>query len=820
MPWWLTLALYVGAFVVNELLRPKPKIDQAKPSSLGEFQVPTADSTRVIPAVFGTVLTRGPNVVWYGDLRAEPIIEKVRTSFFSSKDVTRGYRYYLGMQMVLCHGPIDVFRGIRFQDKVPAISTSTVGDALRIDLGAVGFTGFTLGPNRLLFGGDFGEGGVGGLVDFYAGSNTQAPNDYLQARVSPIISGYPTVSYVVFRGTYLGTSPYIKYPAFEISRYPNSLGLTGGKHIIATYDANPACILYEILTNAEWGLGKASGEIDLASFQAAGDLLHAEGFGMSLQFDTAGGARRAMREVLRHIDATVYKDAATGKRVLKLIRNDYTVGSLPVLDETNILPGGVELARPSWGQISNDVRIQYVSRADNFTQRIAQQQNLAVVQIRGGRVTETLDYLGVSRAEVANLLAARNLKTLSYPLARVRVRANREAYALRPGSPVLLNWPALGIDGMVLRVIAPDHGGLEEGLVELEAVEDIFAIASTAFSPPSPSGWVDPVSAPAAPTAQTLLEAPYHFVGAPDRHVLAIAVRSSGGDLGYEIHSDRAGGTTYLWSNDSTEFAPSGLLTASYAASTAAIHTAGFTINAGTDLAALLSITQDELEGGVNLCLIDEEVLAFKTVTDNGDGTWTLGTVWRGVLDTVPALHASGARVWFIRPSGAVPLDPLNPYPADGNVRAKLLPYNGRGIYDLASATGLLITTASRAQKPYPPGNVKLDGVAWPATVTGGLDVVVTWAHRHRLTQFANLRLVAQDAGNYVATPEGNYTIEIRVDTVLMRTVPSLTGTTWTWTAAMQTADGATVGSVIELRVIPKNGSLTGTYQTRTFTID
>lgn len=820
MPWWLTLGLFVVSYVVGEILRPKPKIDDPSPSSLGDFQVPTADATRVIPVVFGTVLTRGPNVVWYGDLRAEPIVEKVRTSLFSSKEVTRGYRYYLGMQLVLCHGPVDVFRGIRFQDKVPVITTSTVGDALRIDLGAVGFSGlFTLGPNRSLFGGELGEGGVGGLVDFYFGSNSQAPSDYLQARLTPIISGYPTVSYAVFRGTYLGNSPYIKNPAFELSRYPNGLGLAGGKHIVATYDANPACILYEILTDRVWGLGRPSSEIDLPSFQAAGDTLHSEGFGLSVQYDTPERARQAMRDILRHIDGTIYRDPLTGKRILKLVRSDYTVGALPVLDETNILPGGVELARPSWSEVSNDVRVRYLSRADNFTERIAQQQNLAVVQIRGGRVTDALDYLSISRAEVANLVAARSLKTLSYPLARVRIRANREAYALRPASPLVLNWPDLGISGMVLRVLSPDHGDLEEGVVELECVEDIFAIASTAFTPPSPSGWVDPVGAPAAPIAQALLEAPYHLVGGPERHVLALAVRSSGGDLGYEIHSDRTGGTNYLWSNDATEFAPSGLLTASYAASTAAVHGAGFTVSSPVDLPALLSITQDELEGGVNLCLIDGEILAFKTVTDNGNGTWTLGTVWRGLLDTVPADHASGARVWFIRPAGAVPVDPANPFPADGNVRVKLLPYNGRGILDIAAATGLLITTASRAQKPYPPGNVKIDGIAWPSTRAVGVDIVTTWAHRHRVTQFNDLRIVAQDAASYVASPEGNYTIEVWVDAVLARTVSSLTGTSWTWTVAMQIADGAGVGSVVEIRVIPKNGSLTGTHQARTFTL-
>lgn len=822
MGFWFLFAVFVATSVIGALLAPKAKIDEPKPSALGDFQVPTVDATRVIPAIFGTVLTRGPNVAWYGALRAEPITQKVRTSLFSSKDVITGYRYFLGMHLVLCHGLVDVFRGIRFQDKVPVIATSTVGDALRIDLGSTKglisvLFGEPLNPNRNLFGGSLGEGGVGGLIDFYAGSNTQAPSDYLQANLSSIISGYPTVSHAVFRGTYLGNSPYIKHPAFELSRYPNGLGLTSGKHIIATYDANPACILYEILTDTTWGLGRSSGEIDLASFQAAGNTLHAEDFGMSLQLDTPRAARAALAEILRHIDGVIYRDPSTGKRVLKLAREDYVVASLPVLDASNV--SSVELSRPSWPELKNTVRVVYTSRADNFTRRPVTHQNLAAVQIHGRDKTEEIEFLSISRASVANAVTARSVKTLTYPIARVLVTANREAWAMRPGSVFVLDWPKLGIEGMVLRVIAPDHGALEEGIVELECVEDIFAIGSTAYSAPAGSGWVDPVGTPAAPTAQTLIEAPFHLVGGQDRHVLAIAVRASGGDLGYEVHSDRAGGTTYVGTNDSTEFAPSGLLTAAYAKSTAATHAAGFTVDTQVDLAALFDVSSEDLAGGVNLCLVDDEIMSFRDVTDNGDGTWTIGQVMRGVLDTVPADHADNARVYFIRPAGAVPVDPENPYPADGNVRVKLLPYNNRGILDIASATGMLITTASRAMKPYPPGNVKIAGVAWPTSVVGGVDIPVTWAHRHRLTQYADLKVVAQDAGDYAAAPEGDYTVEVRVNAVLVRTAAAIAGTSFNWSAALQALDGAIVGSSVEIRVIPVNGAIVGTYQTRTFTI-
>lgn len=43
---------------------------------LSDVDAPTAEEGRPIPVVFGTVLLRGANVVWYGDLEAEPIRKK------------------------------------------------------------------------------------------------------------------------------------------------------------------------------------------------------------------------------------------------------------------------------------------------------------------------------------------------------------------------------------------------------------------------------------------------------------------------------------------------------------------------------------------------------------------------------------------------------------------------------------------------------------------------------------------------------------------------------------------------------------------------
>ena len=68
------LVVLVVSSLISAALAPKPPAP--KPASLSDVDVPTAEEGRPIPVVFGAVLLRGANVVWYGDLEAQPIKKK------------------------------------------------------------------------------------------------------------------------------------------------------------------------------------------------------------------------------------------------------------------------------------------------------------------------------------------------------------------------------------------------------------------------------------------------------------------------------------------------------------------------------------------------------------------------------------------------------------------------------------------------------------------------------------------------------------------------------------------------------------------------
>lgn len=73
MPWQL-IVFWLVTSLISFLLR--PKAPKPKPAELSDFEAPTAEVGRPVPVVFGTVLVKSPNVVWYGDLGSKPIKAK------------------------------------------------------------------------------------------------------------------------------------------------------------------------------------------------------------------------------------------------------------------------------------------------------------------------------------------------------------------------------------------------------------------------------------------------------------------------------------------------------------------------------------------------------------------------------------------------------------------------------------------------------------------------------------------------------------------------------------------------------------------------
>lgn len=144
-------------------------------------------------------------------------------------------------------------------------------------------------------------------------------------------------------------------------------------------------------------------------------------------------------------------------------------------------------------------------------------------------------------------------------------------------------------------------------------------------------------------------------------------------------------------------------------------------------------------------------------------------------------------------------------------VNIKLAPYSLTAEVAISGITAVSVTLVGRAQAPYPPGNVKVNGAAFPSTTSG--DAVLTWNHRYRLGPF----IVAQDAADVPGGPEGTYKIVIVINGVTIRTVTGITGNTYTYTRAQRLIDNSNAALPTSITITPVNGTFSGTPRTLTF---
>lgn len=674
-----------------------------------------------------------------------------------SKKVTVGYKYHVGAHMALAHGPIDAVTHIWVAEKL-AWSGNATGGQISINQ-----------PD--LFGGVKREGGVSGTVDVAMGGSSQTVSAYLQAKIGGVVPAFRGIAALILHSVYIGTNPYLK--PWKIRAKRIMTGIDGAaqwysaKASIGSHDMNPIHILRETLTSTRCGLGYGSADIDEASFIAAADALYAEGMGMSILWQDEQPLEDFNKDVLRHIDGALYIDRVTGKFKVKLVRDDYVLGALPVLDESSVM-GISEFTTPQLGEIVNSVTANYWDIATGKRASITV-QDIALIQASGAVINSSIEYQGFTNGALVTKIATRDLRSLSSSASRCTIEANRSAAGLNIGDAFILNWPDFGISNFVMRVAGISFGAHTGGSVQISAVQDVFALNDATYAAPAPTEWIDPINLPIPVVYRVPFEMPYMAVvaavgerGAED--VLAIdnsvgyvgigAVGPTSDAVNAQVWVDSGAGYENL---DETSFCPTAVLSGAVLPGTTVFPITG-------------EINIEEVELG-SWGQIDDELVKVVSI---GSSTITVG---RGVLDTVPASHAPGARLFFWEDFYGTD---EKEYVSGEAVSVKLLTTTGKGTLALGSAAVDTVTMARRAFRPYPPGKWAIAGAYFPVQVTG-VAVSTSWAHRHRTQQTGSdyLTFLSDSVG-----PELGTTYSVRLFeadlAMLVHSVDGLTGTDYT----------------------------------------
>jgi hypothetical protein len=179
-------------------------------------------------------------------------------------------------------------------------------------------------------------------------------------------------------------------------------------------------------------------------------------------------------------------------------------------------------------------------------------------------------------------------------------------------------------------------------------------------------------------------------------------------------------------------------------------------------------------------------------------------TIGRGCCDTVPRAHPADTVIWFFDDSIARDEEE---YVATDVIGIKVLPRTlTGGIVPVENSPAIPLVFNSRFARPYPPGDVRLDGKPLDAIHTLGpasSPLTLTWAHRDRITQADTL--VNHSVADVGPEPGTTYTVQVvNSGGTVLRTESGITGTSWEYTAAAAQSDfgGTTAQGFIRLKSV------------------
>lgn len=586
---------------------------------------------------------------------------------------------------------------------------------------------------------------------------TLLPSYKGMARVA--LSGSPTTTPAIGRAWWFGKKPSIDPYSFEIATQPyinegaapnyyKTAGLNGG--------INPMGALHDLLT-AKWGkIGLPESRLDLTAFSAVAGTLTTEQHGFSLIVYDSVDAKEIIREICAEIDCVLYEDPTTRLITPKLIREDYTVGSLPLFDDAindNVL-AVLRFEAGSWADTYNQVRVTYTDKDKDYTAQTALAQDTANIAAQGRVRTLELNYPGITTAALASKVAARELRGVSTPLKKVRLAVNRDGYQVHPGDVIRWSNAKYGVSEMVLRVGDVDLGMMEDNRIVLECVQDRFAVDYAIFVPPDEynfpprePGVPPPVKARLEHEAPRFIQARAKaagFISDDNVQHLWHLTRPNHLDVSYSGKlSAPSTGSVYVSDTNYRVFPVRAEINTLYSATTGPYDTAtGIVVKLLAGGALVAAAVADIQTQGYNLALIGNdattaELIAFESITDLGGGQIRLNNVWRDILDTARATHAVGTLVEFVSALG---------WAIDGArvgsheltlaeiAKTKEVPRASNGVtLDPTVIDERSSTVTERVHRPFPAADYLLNGVRSISELAAE-GMAATWKRRNYLT--------------------------------------------------------------------------------------
>lgn len=534
----------------------------------------------------------------------------------------------------------------------------------------------------------------------------------------------------------------------------NSSGMVDaaqGSFKMAYWDMNPSHIIRECLVDKSWGNETPEHEIDDESFIKCADTLYREGFGLSIKWTQEGSVNEFIQEILRHINGVIYEEPKSGLITLRLIRDDYDIDSLPVLQESEIIEVS-EFQKSTFSDLINQVTVTYTNVV-NGTSGTVTVQDTGLVSAQGVKNSKSVKYVGFSNIENAGRAGMRDLKTYASPLISADITVIRSiGINLRQGDVFRWNWKKYGVENVVMRIVAISLGDSKDNSIILTCAEDIFSMPDstiTGFEPDVPAP-----SAIAEIDRAIAFEVPYLElvqIEGEDQVNRMLSESPEVGFYGVSVAKPLSGGASL-----NTELYLTSLVTGNFLIDSTVNFSPNFTLNKNLDRMENLIIIPTLEAHDFSLINIEEDLPVFAQIGNEIVSIYSITliedtnntAIWfkRGVLDTVPSEHFEGdtCYIWDAHSGGSE-----TKYAAGEEVTGRLVNQSISASTDVEDAMDLPVVFAGRAFRPYPPADVKINNSYYPELVKS--PIRVTWSDRNR---------VQQTGGDYIGWYDGSVSIE------------------------------------------------------------
>jgi len=535
------------------------------------------------------------------------------------------------------------------------------------------------------------------------------------------------------------------------------------------FDINPIHKIREILTD-DTAMNKPESDINDENFMKAADRIYGEGLGISWAI-TEKSCKDALDEVCSHIEAGVRVNRQTGKYEVILFRDDWLdLNNALEFSESNIKSFNVEVINSD--DAINTLNVNYYDRTNIKNSAFNVYEN-GLIQTMGFESAETVDFPYFMNLRNAEIVANWKLKQLSTPAWRGSFTTGMyEARKLNRYDVIKLTWRSKGIIDLPVRVMKLNLGDGRDNSVTIDFVE--IVPYSTMLNAEINTDNTNNQPLPPQPCQHEPFELPYYLA------VMALGQRQVDDELAYESNFGLVGvvaekpqsNSLYaiMMTHDETEgeewtraatidYSPTADLDQTISKTATSL-----TVKNRKNLTDLPSGTL--IKCGSDWIGTPGEFMVLQSI----DAYTGIITVKRGALDTMPQLWGPNVKLYFC--GSDIPFDETE-YVLGEKVLVSALTTTPSGV--LEQKGSIPVEIQARAIRPYPPANVKLNGVYFPETHLVTRDLTITWADRNRLQQTGGELLGFYDAGVTVE-PGVTYSYELSSGNSILEAKTDLVG--------------------------------------------